>query len=679
LARCRTDRGGLVMDANAILLTTLRGLHLLALLVLIGSLVSLVAVIPSRVRTVTPAPERSNDLIALARLRVLRMARIAAVATLLTGAAWLVMQAVTIGNATGPAQALAVLWLVVRGTRFGQVVLIRLALIALAVPLLRPWRGALWTALLLAVLSAMMQGVLGHAGAVDDALTNRLVGAEALHLAAMGAWLGGLPALFVLVGTLPPPDARRAWRRFSIIAIAAVIVLTVSALMLTVTLLGDLPRLLGTTYGHVALLKLALFLPLLALAAGHFAVLHRTATPDAAARPRILRLMAAETALGVAMVLAAGFLASQVPAFQDQSVWPFAWRPSLVAIADPALRHEVAGALVSIAAAVAIAVAGLALRRTRWLRGTRVPAGWLAVAVAAVIVWQAAPHLDLLLVEAYPTSYATSPTGFTADSIARGATLFAANCTSCHGATGRGDGTRAAALPVQPADLTAPHLWEHSDGELFWWLSHGIDAPEEGSQDGVLEAPLAMPGFAATLSADDRWALIDYIRANNAGRSMTEQGTWPAPLQAPSVAIVCGRATGVDTDHLRGQVLRVIAGMEAETAPASSPIPAQAGVSTITLWLTPDGRNARTDGRIGLPAPGDCISATPAAWVAYAAIAGVAPAALGGTEFLVDPDGWLRALWRPDSPGGWRTPDQLLAEIRRICSHPVATLTHLPR
>ena len=76
-------------------------------------------------------------------------------------------------------------------------------------------------------------------------------------------------------------------------------------------------------------------------------------------------------------------------------------------------------------------------------------------------------------------------------------------------------------------------------------------------------------------------------------------------------------------------------------------------------------------GASGCPAPGDCISATPAAWVAYAAIAGVAPAALGGTEFLVDPDGWLRALWRPDSPGGWRTPDQLLAEIRRICSHPV--------
>jgi hypothetical protein len=73
-----------------------------------------------------------------------------------------------------------------------------------------------------------------------------------------------------------------------------------------------------------------------------------------------------------------------------------------------------------------------------------------------------------------------------------------------------------------------------------------------------------------------------------------------------------------------------------------------------------------------VPGPGTCIAVTPAAWIAYAALAGVAPDKLAGTEFLVDPDGWLRALWRPDTPGGWRTSDQLIAEIQLICSHPVA-------
>jgi hypothetical protein len=38
-----------------------------------------------------------------------------------------------------------------------------------------------------------------------------------------------------------------------------------------------------------------------------------------------------------------------------------------------------------------------------------------------------------------------------------------------------------------------------------------------------MEAPdgaLVMPGFADTLPADDRWALIDDIRAHNAGVGM---------------------------------------------------------------------------------------------------------------------------------------------------------------
>ena len=29
-----------------------------------------------------------------------------------------------------------------------------------------------------------------------------------------------------------------------------------------------------------------------------------------------------------------------------------------------------------------------------------------------------------------------------------------------------------------PADLTAEHLWAHSDGDLFWYISHGIEMPD---------------------------------------------------------------------------------------------------------------------------------------------------------------------------------------------------------
>ncbi len=61
---------------------------------------------------------------------------------------------------------------------------------------------------------------------------------------------------------------------------------------------------------------------------------------------------------------------------------------------------------------------------------------------------------------------------------------------------GSGDGTAAKSLSVPPADLTAGHLWIHDDGELFWWLSHGIDSADGGQ---------AMPGFSGVLDEDQRW------------------------------------------------------------------------------------------------------------------------------------------------------------------------------
>lgn len=41
-----------------------------------------------------------------------------------------------------------------------------------------------------------------------------------------------------------------------------------------------------------------------------------------------------------------------------------------------------------------------------------------------------------------------------------GADVYAARCATCHGATGRGDGPAAKALPRPPTDLTSPAFWE---------------------------------------------------------------------------------------------------------------------------------------------------------------------------------------------------------------------------
>src|SRR2546425_1561117 len=47
------------------------------------------------------------------------------------------------------------------------------------------------------------------------------------------------------------------------------------------------------------------------------------------------------------------------------------------------------------------------------------------------------------------------------------------NCLSCHGASGKGDGPAAAALPPpKPADWTSARVQSQTDGEIFWKISN---------------------------------------------------------------------------------------------------------------------------------------------------------------------------------------------------------------
>lgn len=71
------------------------------------------------------------------------------------------------------------------------------------------------------------------------------------------------------------------------------------------------------------------------------------------------------------------------------------------------------------------------------------------------------------------------------------------NCVSCHGATGKGDGPAAAALPPpKPANWTSEALQKQTDGELFWKMSNGRGA---------------MPPWKH-LPENERWEIVNYIR-----------------------------------------------------------------------------------------------------------------------------------------------------------------------
>ena len=86
--------------------------------------------------------------------------------------------------------------------------------------------------------------------------------------------------------------------------------------------------------------------------------------------------------------------------------------------------------------------------------------------------------------------------------ITEGKRLFMANCSSCHGDQGEGDGPAAAGLSPPPANLRwAVRRPMAGDGYLMWAIGEG------GVQIGS-----AMPAFKDALSEADRWRIIKFLR-----------------------------------------------------------------------------------------------------------------------------------------------------------------------
>ena len=184
----------------------------------------------------------------------------------------------------------------------------------------------------------------------------------------------------------------------------------------------------------------------------------------------------------------------------------------------------------------------------------------------------------------------------------------------------------------------------HSDGELFWWLSSGIVAPG---------GKLAMPGFAGALTEDQRWQLIDFIRARNVGLGFAASGNWPVPIRAPDIQARCAGAWDVTLSDLRGHFVRVVIG--------SRPVSEAEDVMTIVLDAQPGAKIAN----------GRCVADDASARQAYAIVAGVPPNKLGGAQFLIDDRGWLRAVQMVGPHPGWDDPRALAAAIGKIKAQPL--------
>jgi mono/diheme cytochrome c family protein len=99
-----------------------------------------------------------------------------------------------------------------------------------------------------------------------------------------------------------------------------------------------------------------------------------------------------------------------------------------------------------------------------------------------------------------------NPVKPTPASIAAGKKLYEAQCVSCHGTTGVGDGKMATKMTPKPSNLTDAS-WKHgsSDGEIYTLI-----------KDGTKDTP--MKGFASKMTAQDMWSVVNYLRTLNTSK-----------------------------------------------------------------------------------------------------------------------------------------------------------------
>jgi putative copper resistance protein D len=566
------------------------------------------------------------------------------------------------------------------GTQFGTVWFVRMVILCLLAAVLSPeifgrlngnsaQRGV--AGLILSAILLMSLAVAGHASAAEGVTLLVQIGIDALHLLAAGVWLGGLIPLVMFLNwvkathgpsTLLIAQQATAW--FSRIGLVSVTVLVLTGLFNSWYLVGGIPPLLGTSYGYLLLAKLGVLIPLMALASRNRWRL-KPRLSDLANRneiekmPEILaqlrRSVIAEASLGAAILVIVAIMGITPPARHVQTDWPFPFRldwTNLALSADSRFALNT-GAALSIVGTLLL-ICSVAIRRyRRWIVG----AGGIILFMGSLLAANA------VSIDAYPTTYFRPSVTYNAISIANAMLLYRDSCVVCHGVAGYGDGPAAADLKPKPADLTARHAASHTAGDLYWWLSHGVKET-------------AMPGFDQSFSEDERWDLINLLRALSNGeraRSLapvTEADAW---LVAPDFAYGTNRGeTKTLKDHRGDKIVLLVLVSLPESRERSAQLDkmaarlASAGVEIILVPSDAANQVDREVDQLPVVTEGmDEIFKTYALFSHSFEEERNSPAAHlpKHTEFLIDKRGYIRARWIAREGGGWLNLENLLQEI----------------
>ena len=291
-------------------LALMRGLTVAFLLSISGTLAFRVIVLPPAQKQMTPEIIASIDNLLLRWLRLnLSLAALAAIAWFASITSDLAAPRTVLGWAVDA-------WSVITGTDFGRVLSLQLlAVVAACMVLGRASGSARWRfSFILGTAAVLLEVGHSHASAMARGVTYLEI-SEVLHLWAAAAWLGGLVPLLLVVTSTPRTVAATMARWFSPMGKLCVILLAVTASLQGWGLIGTLKALLHTSYGGVALLKLALFAVLLG-----YAILNRywlapalMGSNPTRARRWLIGSLALQTGFGLFVVLAAATLGELRP------------------------------------------------------------------------------------------------------------------------------------------------------------------------------------------------------------------------------------------------------------------------------------------------------------------------------------------------------------------------------
>jgi putative copper resistance protein D len=314
-----------------------RAIHFAATLQVVGVVFFLASV----AEPAFAVADKSASLPAAVRRPLNVLTWISLAVAVMSGAAWLIALAQQLSDGTVTAVLRdGIVWIVLTRTGFGTDWIVRLTLAVLlgaclpigATPasLVRRSVGVVAAAGLVGSLAFA-----GHAAAGSgvEGIVHLL--SDIVHLVAAAAWVGALVPLAMLLGAAgrsAEPSAlaiaATATRRFSVLGVASVAALLVTGIVNTWVLVGSIGALVETSYGLLLLVKVALFLVMVAIAAVNRRVLTPQLVQEAdvalsrEALRRLCRNSLIEAVVAAVIIVIVGMLGTMPPASHDEVAVP---------------------------------------------------------------------------------------------------------------------------------------------------------------------------------------------------------------------------------------------------------------------------------------------------------------------------------------------------------------------